>query len=329
MTAVWRHHTGTHRVGRPAYDMNLPSVLSPESPEAQTVLELFWVILGIAGLVFLTVASLVIISAIRYRRRGSDDRTPPQLVGSTPLEITWTVIPLAILGVLFGLTVVSMHTIQPRAGSRQADLKVVAHQWWWEGHYKTGVVTANEFHFPVRDTLLLRFRSGDVIHDWWVPELGRKVDIFPNHATYLWTRIERPGAYLGTCDEFCGPEHAWMRIRVIAHTPEDYAAWTQRQLAPPPPPGTPDAREGKALFLSHTCVSCHTIAGLSSGSIGPNLSHVGGRETLGAGILENGPIEMARWVHDAQAVKPECRMPNLQLSLAESRRLAAFLEELK
>ena len=120
-------------VARRPFEMNLPSVLSPASPEAQTVLELFWVILGIAGLVFLTVASLVIIAAIRYRRRGRDDRTPHQVVGSTRLEITWTVIPLAILGVLFGLTVAAMHSIQPRAGQRQADSNVVAHQWWWEG----------------------------------------------------------------------------------------------------------------------------------------------------------------------------------------------------
>ncbi|MEJ2720494.1 MAG: cytochrome c oxidase subunit II, partial [bacterium] len=167
---------------------------------------------------------------------------------------------------------------------RARDLHVTAHQWWWEGHYpKTGVTTANEFHLPVGETLLLRFRSGDVIHDWWVPQLGRKVDIFPNRTTFLWTKIEKPGTYLGTCDEFCGAEHAWMRIRVIAEDPARYTAWTKDQLEPPAPPSDPSAMQGLALYSTHTCASCHTIKGLSSGTIGPDLTHVGSRQTLAAG----------------------------------------------
>jgi cytochrome c oxidase subunit 2 len=168
-----------------------------------------------------------------------------------------------------------------------------------------------------------------VIHDWWVPELGRKVDIFPNRTTYLWTAIEKPGTYLGTCDEFCGAEHAWMRIRVVADTAEDYAAWTAANLAPPSQPATSDAHDGMRLFTTHTCINCHTIRGIATETIGPNLTHVAGRATLGAGVLENTLDNMARWIRDAQAVKPGCNMPAMGLSPKESRQIAVYLEGLK
>lgn len=310
--------------------MRLPSVLSPDSPQAQEVLDLFWVVLAVAAFIALLVATLVFIDVIRFRRRRADEPFPKQVEGSKPMEVFWTIGPLAIVTVLFFLTVRAMHEIQPPIGHRQPDLEVVAHQWWWEGHYlKTGVTVANEFHFPVGETLLLRFRSADVIHDWWVPQLGRKIDIFPNHVTHLWMRIERPGTYLGTCDEFCGPEHAWMRIRTVAETPAAYAAWTKQQLASPLAPESPTAQKGLAIFLGRPCASCHTIAGQSAGNIGPNLSHVGSRQTLGAGILQNDTDELTRWVLDAQAVKPGCHMPNLQLSKSEAQAVAVYLKELR
>jgi cytochrome c oxidase subunit 2 len=307
----------------------LPSVLSPESPQASEVLRLFWVVIGIALFIFAVVSSLVVTNVIRFRRRPGDP-LPEQKTGDTRLEVLWTVVPLLILTVLFGVTVRVMHVVQPPAGGREPDLEVTAHQWWWEGHYpQTGVTTANEFHLPVGKTLLLRFRSGDVIHDWWVPQLGRKIDIFPNRVTHLWMKIDKPGTYLGTCDEFCGAEHAWMRIRVIGESPGDYESWTKAQLRSPSPPSGQQAQQGLGLFATHTCASCHTIQGLSSGKIGPDLSHVGSRQTLGAGVLDNTLENMTRWIHDAQAIKPDCHMPNMGFSMEESRKVAAYLEGLK
>ncbi len=310
--------------------MNLPSVLSPESPQAQTVLNLFWIILAVAGAIFLTVAGLVTVNIVRFRRGRTGNRLPRQFAGDVRLEILWTVVPLLIVTGLFVVAVRAMHSVQPPVHDRQPDLEVTAHQWWWEGHYpRTGVVTANEFHLPVDRTLLLRFRSGDVVHDWWVPELGRKIDIFPDRTTHLWMKIDRPGVYLGTCDEFCGAEHAWMRIRVYGQTESDYEAWTARQLRPPAPPATAAAGQGAGLFLSHTCVNCHTIAGMSTGTVGPDLTHVGSRQTLAAGALTNDAADMARWVQDAQSIKPECHMPSMWLSDAEARHVAAYLEGLR
>jgi cytochrome c oxidase subunit 2 len=303
--------------------------LSPESPQAQAVLSLFWIVLGVAAVIFVTVAGLVITNIVRFRRRPGDS-LPRQDVGNPRLEIIWTIVPLLILTGLFVVTVRAMHAIDPPVHDRQPDLEVVAHQWWWEGHYpRSGAVTANEFHLPVDRTLLLRFRSGDVVHDWWVPELGRKVDVFPNHPTHLWMKIDDPGTYLGTCDEFCGAEHAWMRIRVIGETEADYEDWLQQQLQPPASPANAAAGQGAGVYLSHTCVNCHTIAGYSSGTVGPDLTHVGSRQTLAAGALLNNPANMARWVQDAQAVKPDCHMPAMELSDDEARAVAAFLEGLR
>jgi cytochrome c oxidase subunit 2 len=310
--------------------VNLPSVLSPESPQAQAVLSLFWLILAIAGFIFLTVTGLVITNIVRFRRREPIAGHPRQFVGDVRLEIIWTVVPLLIVTGLFLVAIHAMRTIQPPVQGRQPDLEVTAHQWWWEGHYPaSGVVTANEFHLPIQQTLLLRFRSGDVIHDWWVPQLGRKIDIFPNRFTHLWMKIEKAGTYLGTCDEFCGSEHAWMRIRVVAESPADHEAWLARQKQPAAPPATAEAGQGAGIFLSHTCVSCHTVAGMSTGTVGPNLTHVGSRQTLAAGALENNARNAARWVQDAQSIKPDCHMPSMWLSDEEAQQVAAYLEGLK
>ena len=301
----------------------LPSVLNPTSPEGRTILHLFWFVLGIAAVVFLSVALPVGISIVRFRHRPGA-ALPEQIPGNERLEVLWTAIPGAILLVLFGVTVTAMHSVQPPVHDRQPDLEVVAHQWWWEGHYRdTGAIVANEFHVPVGRTLLLRFRSADVVHSWWVPRLGRKMDIFPNHVTHLWMRPQATGLFLGSCDEFCGAEHAWMRIRVVVDTPEDYRRWRDRQLAVP---GRPADVRGQTLFRELPCRNCHRVAGVSTASIGPDLTHVGGRATLGAGIMANEIPNLTRWIRDAQAVKPNCRMPNLQLNVDDARHLARYLE---
>jgi cytochrome c oxidase subunit 2 len=309
--------------------MNVPSVLSPESPQARDIVHLMGIVLVVAIIVLGTVAGLVVTSVIRFRRRREGDM-PVQDPGNPRLEIVWTVVPLLILTVLFGASVRVMHLVQPPERDREPDMEVVAHQWWWEGHYPaSGVVTANEFHLPVGRTLLMAFRSDDVIHDWWVPELGRKVDIFPNRTTYLWTKIEKPGTYLGTCDEFCGAEHAWMRIRVVAQTPDDFDAWTDANLEPASAPRDRRSVEGLSLFTSYTCVSCHTIRGIASGTVGPDLTHVAGRTTLAAGVLENTLGNMTRWIHDPQAIKPGCNMPSMGLTVEQSRKIAEYLEGLQ
>jgi cytochrome c oxidase subunit 2 len=306
------------------------SVLDPASAQGREILGLFWVVLGVTGVIFLVVTALVVFVAVRYRQRPGGP-APSETDENVVLEVVWTVIPLVILAGLFVLTVQVMHRVDPQAKGRDPDLLIVAHQWWWELHYpQLGVVSANEIHVPVNTKLLLELESADVVHDFWVPALGKKVDAIPGHPNTLWLNVDRPGVFLGTCDEFCGAEHAWMRIRVVGQSHHEFEAWAAHQALPAAQPSSPDALRGAELFHQKTCASCHAIGGTSATArIGPDLTHVASRETLGSGVLDNTPANLARWIADPQSIKPGCDMPDLHLDRSEVELITAYLEELK
>ncbi|MGH9742635.1 MAG: cytochrome c oxidase subunit II [Candidatus Acidiferrum sp.] len=250
------------------------------------------------------------------------------------MEIAWTIAPILLLVYIFTITVHPMHESDPAVpDGRQPDLVIVGHQWWWEARYlDSHVVTANEIHVPVEKRLLVRLESADVIHDWWVPQRGRKMDAIPGHPNLFWLEADAPGTDLGTCAEFCGAEHAWMLIRVIAQPDAKFELWTKRQLqislAPAPSDG--DAAKGARLFQQLTCSRCHAIEGTSANAqIGPNLTHVTSRETLAAGVITNTLDNMAKWLSNPQTVKPECRMPNFELTKEQVHYLSAYLETLR
>jgi cytochrome c oxidase subunit 2 len=199
----------------PEYSANA-SVFHPLSPAASAISALFIGTLIFLAVILALVTFLVIWFIIRFRDRPGAPE-PLQTYGWKALEIAWTVIPAACLVVLFIFMAITMHRSDPPVGTRTPDLIVIAHQWWWEAEYlQSGVVAANEIHIPVGRPLLLELRSGDVIHDFWVPQLARKVDVVPGHPNHLWLEASIPGTYLGACAEFCGTEHAWMRIFVVA-----------------------------------------------------------------------------------------------------------------
>ena len=310
--------------------MNVPSPLIPASQQARDIDSLFQIVLGISTVIFLVVAGLVLYNAFRYRRRPGDG-LPRQDFGDTRLEVAWTVIPLLIVTVMFFLSVRTMHDVDPPPLDRPPDIAIVAHQWWWEVHYpRSGVVTANEIHIPTGKNLLFRVTSADVVHDFWVPQLARKIDAIPNRMNFAWISADQPGLYLGTCAEYCGVEHAWMRIRVNAQDPEDFARWQKHQLAPPTEPTGKLAPKGFALFMNLPCSNCHRIAGTpAQADIGPDLSHLGSRQTLAAGVFDNNPANLEAWIADPQKFKPDCNMPDLQLEPQELMALTAYLKELK
>lgn len=310
--------------------MNLLSPLIPASQQARDIDFLFQVVLVISAIIFLIVTCLVLYSAFRFRRR-SEDRVPPQDFGNPKLEIIWTLIPLGIVTAMFFLSVWTMHAVDPPHLDQPADLEIVAHQWWWEVHYpKSGVVTANEIHIPTGKNLLFRVTSADVVHDFWVPQLAQKIDAIPDRMNYAWISAEQPGLYLGTCAEYCGVEHAWMRIRVNAQPPQEFANWQKNQLAIPMKPETGLAAQGYDYFMRLPCSNCHRIAGTpAQADIGPDLTHLGSRQTLAAGVFENNRGNLEAWILDPQKIKPGCHMPNLQLEAGELVAITAFLEELK
>jgi cytochrome c oxidase subunit 2 len=297
--------------------------LAPASPQAAAISSLFVGTLIFLSAILILVSFLVIYAVIRYRDRpGAPD--PEQKFGSRKLEITWTVVPILSLVVLSGFMVRAMSASDPPTADAKPDLRIVAHQWWWEIIYlKSGVTTANEIHIPVGKRLLVDFRSVDVIHDFWVPALGRKIDIIPGHPNRLWIQADHGGTYLGACAEFCGNEHAWMRIMVIADSPDDFAAWVKQQAGIPPKPVTADEQLGAKIYRENICTNCHLR------SVGPDLTHIASRRTLAAGALENTPENLAAWLHDPDDFKPGSNMPNFKLSPGDVRALVAFLETQK
>ena len=219
-------------------------VLAPASPEAAAISRLFTGTLVFLSVILVLITFLLIYAIVRYRERPGASE-PVQSFGSVRLEIVWTAIPIFSLMILSVFVGLSMRSADPPDSPAQFDLRIVGHQWWWEADYlKSGAITANEIHIPVGQQLLVDLRSTDVIHDFWVAQLARKMDVIPGHPNHIGLAANHPGTYLGVCAEFCGAEHAWMRFFVIAQPPDQFAAWMRGQLRLPAKPSSPEAQRG-------------------------------------------------------------------------------------
>ena len=296
-------------------------LFSSSSSEAHEINTLFLRYLILAGIIVLLVGGLVIGGAIRFRARGKQGE-PIQISGNKRLELLWTIIPAAILAFFFVLTLRTMIQINQKADKNAApDVVVIAHQWWWDIRYpKYHIITANELHIPVGKKWLMRVESADVIHDWWVPDLGRKIDAVPGRSNYTWISADSPGTYLGACSEYCGGQHAWMRISVMAETQQDFDEWVSDQQHTPEIPKDNLALEGAKLFQTKTCANCHAIANTPADAhIGPDLSHLGSRQTILSGMLMNNKENLTRWLHNPQQVKEGALMPDFQLNKQEEK----------
>jgi len=316
------------------------SPFTPHSPQAAAITELFTSTLLICGGVFLLVCVLVFYCAFRFRVRDDDTREPVQIEGHTRLEIGWTIAPVFILSGILVLTVKAMSGSDPPI-DRDPDITIIGHQWWWEVRYPSGAVTANEVHIPTGKALVFRLESADVVHDFWVPELGRKMDATPGRPTSIWLEADDPGTYTGTCAEYCGIQHAWMRIVVVAEEPAKFAEWERHQLMSARAPVAATETRGASVFQSMACVNCHSIKG-TKGPTGalpnsandmaryaPDLTHFAERTTLGAGVLANNPGNLRRWLDDPQGIKTGCHMPDVQLTDAQIADLVAYFETLR
>ncbi len=307
------------------------SMFSPASPHALAVTHLSYIVFGVLAAILALIIVLVTYAVIKFRRRPGAPE-PPQVFGSAKMEKIWTFGSVAVVTFFAVLTIRTMFRSSPTPPrGEKPNLIIVGHQWWWYAKYpESGVVTANEIHIPVGQDWLILLKAGDVIHDFWVPDLGPKTDAIPGHPNKMWIEANKPGTYLGACAEYCGAEHAWMRIRVIAQPEAEFKAWEQHQLEVPAKPTAGAALAGSKLFNSLTCGDCHTVAGTTAnGEIGPDLTHVASRETLAAGRLINTPENMAKWISDPQKYKPGCYMPNFNFNKQQVKELAAYLETLK
>lgn len=304
------------------------TTLVPRSDFGRAILDVYrivgWATLGIAIVVFAVLGWIL----LRYRARP-EAGLPPQRRGHTGLEIAWTVAPALILLVIAVPTIRVTFSTQGEPPPGALEVSVRAWQWWWEFRYPAlGIVTANDLHLPAGRPVLLRLEGGDVIHSFWVPRLGGKRDVVPGRVNRITLTADTPGEYPGQCAEFCGISHANMRMRVIVDTAEDFDRWVtgQRALAIEP---AGRAAEGKAIYARSACVGCHTIAGISEGRLGPNLTHFGSRRTVGAALLPSTIDNVAAWLENPAALKPGVKMPALGLTKEQARTVAEYLVSLK
>jgi cytochrome c oxidase subunit II len=222
-------------------------------------------------------------------------------------------------------------TQAPAASTTRLTVLVTGHQWWWEIRYPgTRAVTANELHIPVRTPVRVEVRTADVIHSFWVPQLNRKIDTIPGQTNAIELDADAVGSYRGQCAEFCGVQHAHMGLVVVAEPAAQFRQWLAGQARPAPPPASAAARRGRKIFTSAGCQSCHTIRGTSASSdVGPDLTHLASRRTLGALAIPNTRDYLRSWIVDSQAVKPGNQMPNLDLTPDRLDDLTAYLSELR
>jgi cytochrome c oxidase subunit II len=309
----------------------LLSIFAPAGDPAGAIRTISLLVLALTAVIFLLVGGLLAYCCARYRSRpGDDGREPPQVYGSNPVELAWTVVPILIVFVLITTTTRTTYEIQAAAPPADAvHVRVIGHQWWWEFQYPDlGVVTANELHVPARVATYLTLESADVAHSFWVPRLAGKTDVIPNRHNVMWLTPWEPGTYLGQCAEFCGTQHAHMLLRVVAHSPDEFQRWVASQRQPAAT--DPRAASGRQLFEATACVSCHTVHGTdASGTFGPDLTHLMSRETLGAGVAPNDAATLKAWVADPNVLKPGVLMPAMKLSEPELDQVVAYLTTLR
>jgi cytochrome c oxidase subunit 2 len=213
-------------------------------------------------------------------------------------------------------------------------IHVTAHQWWWEVRYEAGgteVASANELHIPSGRRVHLSLSTRDVIHSFWVPPLAGKVDMIPGRTNHLSLRADEPGLFRGQCAEYCGAQHALMAFYVVVDSPEEFDRWLIEQRRPAQRLAADTSPRGYELFQRGGCARCHAIRGMgAAGTLGPDLTHVGSRRSLGAGLLRNHVGTMAGWIGGAQDLKPGIRMPSTNVYTGEElRELSLWLGSLE
>lgn len=317
------------------------SALDSAGPQAGRIESYWWLIFSLSTLVLVLVV-LAMFHAVfhrhRYRRAGAEpEPLPPSDLEKRRGRIVAGLVALTVV-VLFGFLAASLSTDKAVASFAAPDalaIEVIGHQWWWEVRYPDAVanrwaITANEIHVPVGRTVALLLKSHDVIHSFWAPSLAGKMDLIPGHDATLNFRADRAGVFRGQCAEFCGYQHAHMGFLVVAESPEQFAAWLEKQRSPAEPPVDPGQRRGQEVFLARDCGFCHAIQGTeAAGKVAPDLTHLAGRGTLAAATLPNDLGHLAAWIADSQSLKPGNHMPPHALKEKDLQALLVYLEKLR
>lgn len=309
------------------------STIDPASDVADQVQSIYILVAVLGGIAFVAVLGATLVFAIRFRERPG--REAQQFHGNTRLEVVWTLVPVVIIAVIAVPTFNAIADTSKPPPDGALEVIATGHQWWFEFEYpELGITTANELHMPVDRPISVTLLSDDVIHSFWIPKLVGKTDMVPGHENLLWFTPDEASdeAFLGQCAEFCGTSHANMRFRAFVDTAGAFDAWVAKEQADRMAPAGGLAARGEEIFLSNACLGCHTIKGtIAAGTIGPDLTHVGGRSTLASGIIANDPQQLTRWIEDPAEVKPGALMPAFGETLTgdEIAALVAYLQGLE
>lgn len=308
----------------------LQSALNPQGAAASDIAFIWWLMLGGGLLIFLGVMALVL--------RGFYARQPRRAIGERLFIVGGgLVFPGVVLTALLVYTVFVGARLVAPAPAGALTIDVTGHMWWWEVRYggpggDAALVSANELRIPVGRPVQLRVHSADVIHSFWVPNLAGKIDMVPGRTNRLVLQADAPGTYRGQCAEFCGLQHTRMALHVVAEPPADWDRWFEQRRQLPPAPATQVLQRGRAVFAEAGCVACHAIRGLSEPppGLGPDLTHIGSRPSIAAGLLPNNVGNLSAWIVAAQTLKPGSRMPSFQQLDGESlTALSAYLASLR
>ncbi|MDP4553139.1 cytochrome c oxidase subunit II [Alkalihalobacillus macyae] len=309
------------------------TTLLPKGEGSEMQFNLMMLSLYIMIGVFVVVALIYTIVLVRFRRRGeSDNEIPEQTEGNVVLEILWTVVPIILLLILAVPTVMATFALDEgteKVPEGATVVKVTAHQYWWEFEYPDlGVKTAQDLYIPSGERVYFELASKDVLHSFWVPTLGGKMDTNTATVNKMWLNAQEPGTYYGKCAELCGPAHALMDFKVIAQEKEDFEAWAESMKEASSQASTDQAAQGEEIF-ANSCIGCHAV-GADGGNTGPNLTNFGDREKV-AGILDHTDENIKAWIAKPSEFKPGNNMPAFedQLNDEELNALVVYLNGLK
>lgn len=307
-------------------------MLDTHGAGAKIVSQEWWIYLAagtaVALLITVLLGAVLLRQLLKLRNLSPE---PHDTRGVRWILVGGIAMPLVVLVILFGITITDLWALSAPPTKEAVTISVMGYRWWWKVEYpEIGVTTANQITIPVGQAVRIDLTSNDVIHSFWVPQLHFKRDAFPGKFNSIWLQADEPGIYRGECAEFCGQQHAQMNLMVVALTPERYQEWIAGAQQPAHEPETDLAKAGKEVFLSNTCIFCHTIKGApATGHVGPDLTHLASRQTIAAGALENNTGNLAGWIMDPQHIKPGSLMPPAQLKGQELQALLAYLNQLK
>ncbi len=305
-----------------------PSALESKGRNAAYVEGIWWYLFITASLVFVIVMGLMVIGLLRRGKSATaGEATNDNSV--KPLFIGGVIVTALILVTTVGFTFRAFNVLSQPAGDSRLTFEIIGKQFWWEIRHNGVAISANELRIPVGETVRLELRSDNVIHSFWVPQLTYKRDTMPGEENVLYMRADEAGIYRGLCAEFCGVQHGKMMFVVVAEEPEDFAAWLERVQQNAVQVSGDDALIGRAVFANAGCAGCHAVRGTDAqGQLGPDLTHIASRLTLGAAIMPNTRGHLGGWIVNSQALKPGNYMPAQNLASSDLQNLLTYLEQL-